>query len=56
MKKIVAIGILASLGVAVLTGLFETSLYSETASNLYGLAGLGFCVFGIWAAILLLKK
>jgi len=55
MNKLVAWGVLASLGVAFLAVFFEASVAYETYDNLIGLAGLGMWVFGIWAAVLLLR-
>ena len=52
MKKVVAVGILASIGVAVLTAIMMP--INEDAW--YELAGLGFMVFGVWGAVLLLKE
>jgi len=54
-NKLVAYSMLASIGITVLTGVFKDSLAYTTTESLYGLAGVGFIVFGIWAAVLLLK-
>lgn len=55
-NKIVAGGIISSLAVATLTGVFSASIDTATVDNLFVLAGLGFFVFGIWASVILLKK
>ena len=44
------------MGIAVLTGIFESSLDYSTAENLYMLAGLGMMVFGIWGSVRLFKS
>ena len=49
----VANGIIASIGLAMFTGVFITDFaLSET---LYMIAGLGMMVFGIWAVVILKK-
>ena len=50
--KLVAWGIVGSISVAFIEAILEVN------DNLYTLAGLGYMVFGIWAAIILfnLKK
>lgn len=50
--KLVAYGLIASLGLAVLVSIFEPF----NGDDLYQLSGLGFFVFGIWASIILLKN
>ena len=55
-RRIPAIGMLVSMGVAVLTAVFETSMNTTTAENIYGLVALGLIAFGIWSSVLLLKK
>lgn len=49
-KNLVAWGIIISLGLAVLTG---AEIFAE---EMYSIAGIGMFVFGIWAAVILLKK
>jgi len=49
-NKIVAWGILASLGLSFLTA------FGGLNEDLYTLAGLGFFGFGIWASVILLKN
>lgn len=48
--KLVAWGIIISLGLAVLTAILELS------DSVYTISGLGFFVFGIWASVILLKN
>lgn len=55
-SKLVAFGLIASLVLAVFVGAFEVSMHEETAEFLYGLIALGFAVFSVWGANLLLKK
>lgn len=49
-KNLVAYGIIASLSLAILTGL---EVFNE---DMYNIAGLGFFVFGIWSSIILLNN
>jgi len=51
-NKIVAIGILLSIGLAILTAF----MLPANEDAWYEIAGLGMVIFGIWGAILLLKK
>jgi len=51
-KQFVAYGVIASLALTLLTALIEPL----NADTWYGLAGIMFFVFGIWASVLLLKK
>ncbi len=56
MNKIIAIGILVSLGIAVIVAVVVEPNDAVMADSLYGLAGLGMFLFGIWGSVLLLKK
>lgn len=49
-NKVAAWGLIVSLSIAVLTGM---GMFNEEA---YPVAGLGMFIFGIWAAVILLKK
>ena len=54
MKKFVAIAMIVSLFLGLLGAIFA---YNADFSNaLYTLAGLGMYVFGVWSAVLLLRK
>jgi len=55
-KKLVAWGIIASIVIAVIATVFETSMTVDSNDNLFALAGIGYLVFGTWASVLLLKK
>jgi hypothetical protein len=48
--KLVAWGILISIGLSVVTGVADLS------EDFYTFAGLGFFVFGTWASVLLIKN
>lgn len=52
-SKIVAKGLAASIVIAVLTGIFQESLTVATANSLYAIAGIGYLIFGTWAAKIL---
>jgi hypothetical protein len=49
-NKIVAWGMICSLGLAMLAGL------EVLGEDMYSLAGLGMFGFGIWASVILLKE
>jgi hypothetical protein len=55
-NKTLGIGIAISLGLAILTVVFETALPFQVQENLYGLAGIGLFFFGIWGAIRLINS
>jgi hypothetical protein len=54
MKKLVGYG----LSISAMLGIMGTAFSSnvEFSSGLYYLAGVGLYIFGVWAAVLLLKK
>jgi hypothetical protein len=54
-NKTLGIGLLISLGLAILTVVFEAGMYHETAESLYSLAGIGMLFFGIWGGVRLLS-
>lgn len=54
-NKIIAYGLFASIGLALLTGFFESSMSEFNVEALITLAGLGMIVSGIWAGVRLLK-
>lgn len=54
-NKIVAGSLISSVELAILAALLETD-FLPLADVLYSISGVGFFVFSIWAAILLLKK
>ena len=54
-RKIVGWGLVAALALITIVVVFEYSLAVGTVENLSFLGGLAFWVFGIWAAIILLK-
>ena len=54
MKVFVAFGLIASIIIAVMGLAFEA--LPEYSNGLYTLAGLGLLTFGIWAAVLLLRR
>jgi hypothetical protein len=56
MKKVVAIGLFCSIGMAFFAGFFSQFLLPNFVQAVTMLAGLGIMVFGIWAGVLLLKK
>ena len=43
--------IFASVGLAIITAVFETSLSIGIQDGLYSISGLGMGIFGIWAGI-----
>ncbi len=55
-NKTLGTGLLISLGLAMLTVIFEYSLHPETANMLYAFSGLGMMFFGIWGGIRLFKS
>lgn len=55
-RKIPAIGLLASIGVAFLVGFFGKFFTSELKEAVTMFCGLFIIIFGIWSAVLLLKK
>lgn len=55
-NKTIAKAIGVSIAIAVLTGIFESSLDYSTSDNLYMLAGLGMIVFGAWGSVRLYKS
>jgi len=55
-NKIAAIGLLSTLGLTLIVGFLESAMTYALSDGLYSLAGLLFFVFGIWGAVLLLKK
>jgi len=55
-NKTLGISILMVLGLAVLAGIFETSMRPETSDNIYMVLGLAFFVLGIWTSIRLINS
>lgn len=55
-RKIPAIGLLSSIGVAFLVGFFGKFFTSELKEAVTMLCGLLMIIFGIWCSVLLLKK
>jgi hypothetical protein len=54
-NKIIGKGIFASMGLGILTLIFEDVLGYELAEGVYALAGLGMMFFGIWGGVRLIK-
>lgn len=51
MTKFLCWAVIASVSIALITGIMESSMYAETSDNLYALAGLGMIAFGPWLSI-----
>ena len=51
MKQFVAYAMIACLALAIIVGVVEPA----SADSWYGVAGIGFFVFGIWASVILLR-
>jgi len=56
MKKVVGYGLIAVLSLAVFNSYAIEPSNPLLADGIYSFAGLGMMVFGIWGAVLLLKK
>jgi len=54
-NKTIATGWLVSLGIVLITVLFEDAMGYYLADGFYSLGGIGVYVFGIWGSIKLLK-
>jgi hypothetical protein len=48
--------LITTLVLVVFTGIFESSMYIDTANALYTIAGFSWAVFGTWAGFRLRKQ
>ena len=55
-NKTIAKFTVAGVALAIVTGIFESSLAYSTSENLYTLSGLTMIVFGIWGSVRLWKS
>ena len=56
MSVFVGWALLASIVLGIITYIFEAGEPNDFSNGLFTLVGLGLYVFGIWAAILLIRK